>query len=75
MQFRGFCKNGIKKQNLCCAKSCGSCTGQNCNKRPGGSEKCCNSGITDNGIICEKDTDDGCIIPKSKEYFHNSKVR
>ena len=41
---------GVGNGNLCCAKSCGTCGGQNCYKRPGGPKKCCSGGIPSDQI-------------------------
>merc|ERR1712072_315852 len=37
----------------CCDKSCGTCGGQNCEKRPGGNSKCCVEEIKESGRECD----------------------
>merc|ERR1712212_330018 len=32
---------GTKNGKVCCAKSCGTCGGKGCSKRPGGKKNCC----------------------------------
>ena len=58
-----FCLNGISSSGICCDKSCGHCGGTCCDHLPGGSSKCCQSTITNSGIICQTTSDTGCIIP------------
>merc|ERR1719330_234215 len=36
-----WCKNGNRREDKCCAKSCGGCGGPACNKMPGGPNNCC----------------------------------
>merc|ERR1719167_1335735 len=42
--------NGIGTNNgkVCCAKSCGTCGGKGCSKRPGGKKNCCTKWIKKN---------------------------
>merc|ERR1712196_71585 len=46
------CTNGIKRKNICCAKSCGKCGGYRCEKRPGGRSKCCSENIKSSKKSC-----------------------
>ena len=39
-------------ETICCAKSCGSCGGPDCDKRPGRKSKCCSQNILSSGQIC-----------------------
>ena len=42
--------NGIGTNNgkVCCARSCGTCGGKGCSKRPGGKKNCCTKWIKKN---------------------------
>jgi hypothetical protein len=46
------CVNGIIKNNICCASSCGQCGGSGCSSLTGGASKCCTSTIANSGISC-----------------------
>lgn len=62
-----WCINGVFPHNklLCCAASCGTCGGKDCQKRPGGSQMCCYSAIKKSGVQCENGGQVACIVPRS----------
>ena len=59
-----MCQNGIRGgKSACCPKSCGTCGGANCDKRPGGTN-CCVNTITNSSRACTSMMDTACIIPQ-----------
>lgn len=56
-----LCENGLVNNEACCLASCGSCGGDGCSQRPGGSENCCHGSITRQGDSCH-DFDAPCVI-------------
>lgn len=47
------CKNGIRKNNVCCHSDCGTCGGSGCSRKTGGSSNCCTSTILSDNNLCE----------------------
>lgn len=45
------CNNGIINNNVCCMLSCGTCGGNGCGNRDGGSQGCCMSPIRNSGLL------------------------
>jgi peptidoglycan/xylan/chitin deacetylase (PgdA/CDA1 family) len=46
------CARGIRKNNWCCAASCGICGGTGCSLLPGGAENCCSTNIAIANYSC-----------------------
>jgi len=63
-QQAAMCSSGISnaKGTVCCAKSCGSCGGSGCSKRPGGPDKCCSQKFTRQ---CKDGSDTACTMSDS----------
>ncbi len=57
-----WCVNGILKDDLCCAKSCGLCGGAKCGSFPGGPRKCCRKMI-EKKEPCKNPAEEACILP------------
>ena len=55
------CKTGIQDGTVCCAASCGTCSGPGCSKLPGGADACCGSHITSADKNCAQH-DPPCVI-------------
>ena len=45
---------GSVVHQACCAASCGTCGGADCDKRPGGVEACCTQHVTMNAPSCDE---------------------
>merc|ERR1719291_1073987 len=63
----GFCQEGIRKGQTCCAKTCGTgpgaCGGNKdgCKGLPGGEDACCGPTIRKAGRVCTSSTDTICV--------------
>eukprot|EP01084_Bolivina_argentea_P105137 188211_1 len=55
------CTTGIKYNNVCCAKSCGKCGGDECDGYQGGERNCCPDTIIQQATTCN-DIGPPCII-------------
>ncbi|CAM9475140.1 unnamed protein product, partial [Ectocarpus fasciculatus] len=53
---------GIQKADVCCALSCGSCGGDGCSQRDGGSASCCFDEITAEGASCSSTEEAPCRL-------------
>lgn len=58
-----WCRQGIRKNRLCCAASCGTCSGPGCAARPGGGKSCCANQILRSEVQCQDDDQTSCIVP------------
>eukprot|EP00752_Nemacystus_decipiens_P009556 g8536.t1 len=60
------CSNGIEGIDgngvVCCSLSCGTCAGNGCSSRPGGSSGCCGGAIKGSGDLCSVTGTAPCII-------------
>lgn len=56
-----YCKNGLIKNQACCLESCGTCGGDGCSARPGGTDGCCTTMIAKKGYSCD-DFNAPCLI-------------
>lgn len=61
----GWCHKGIQSKSTCCDPGCGRCGGSGCGGLPGGSSKCCDSGVAKNGK-CKTINDVACMVPDEK---------
>ena len=66
------CEDGIvgtkHGDKVCCASSCGVCTGDTgntCGGRPGGKPQCCPGTILNNDVYCSSSSQTGCILGPS----------
>ena len=50
---------------ICCAASCGACSGSKCSKRPGGADSCCTARILRSKRICRAKNDTACSFKAS----------
>ena len=61
-----FCKAGVRStgqvRDICCAKSCGTCGGSGCSKRPAGRAACCIPAIRRTGHLCQNTSSVACRI-------------
>ena len=53
MEADPTCKNGIKKNNLCCLGTCDTCGGSGCSLYLGGSKGCCSASILNANMSCQ----------------------
>lgn len=58
---RALCPSGVFNKMVCCLASCGTCGGNQCGSRPGGSSNCCQTQIMSSNRNCE-DFEAPCIL-------------
>jgi len=61
-----WCNDGIQFQEVCCAKSCGTCGGTRCGSREGGAGHCCTGTIRASLRKCTTMSDVGCLVPGAR---------
>lgn len=58
---RSSCPSGVFNNRVCCLAMCGSCGGNQCGSRPGGSSSCCQTQILASNKSCDL-FDPPCIL-------------
>ena len=73
--LESWCANGIWDgvSATCCEASCGVCGGTDCDKLPGGTDRCCTGGIVAGGAVCASKHHTACILPE--EAFSSVEAR
>ena len=76
--FSDFCQHGIVSVSsfdataattsrpnfqVCCDASCGTCGGQGCSRRSGGTDGCCLQHIGSSGVECTEIDQTRCVLP------------
>jgi hypothetical protein len=63
--FEGCPANSIPNGALtvCCGPLCGTCGGDGCSSRPGGTDACCTGRIQTNGVSCSGRLSGPCVMP------------
>jgi hypothetical protein len=58
---KDVCPSGVFNKSVCCLSICGTCGGNQCGSRPGGSSNCCTTQILASNRHCEN-FDPPCIL-------------